>query len=68
MKKNAHVLLAHKDYNLWHDRLGHLSAEKFTTLKTKEMVGDPQRLKGRVNKEFVCESCIYGKLSRTPLN
>lgn len=66
---NSHVYLTNQEYILWHNRLGHLSNGKFETLRNKQMFSDSGLIKnGKLNKNFICEPCNFGKMSRLPLS
>lgn len=51
-------------YQLWHERLGHISKSKFMEIKSKEMFCDSQLLDNMRPNEELCEACINGKQSR----
>lgn len=51
---------------LWHERLGHISKNKFIQLKMKELAEDSICLNNVNPLEFLCESCIQGKQARLP--
>jgi hypothetical protein len=54
------------NYKIWHERLGHISKQKFIQLKTHKMIDDINHLKLIKPTDNICEACIYGKQSRLP--
>ncbi|CAK9816176.1 Copia protein [Anthophora plagiata] len=52
------------DYELWHQRLGHIGKSKFLELKNKQMVDDVNRIETVVPNDSLCEACIKGKQAR----
>lgn len=56
------------NYELWHQRLGHISKNKFLELKNNKMTSDISLIDKVIPNDNLCESCIYGKQSRLPFN
>lgn len=57
------------NYQLWHERLGHIGKSKFLELKNKQMVEDMNQISQVVpNDNSLCEACINGKQTRLPFN
>lgn len=56
------------DYELWHQRLGHISKNKFLELKNKQMVNDIAQIDKIMPNDNLCEACISGKQCRLPFN
>lgn len=57
-----------KSYELWHQRLGHISKHKFIELKSKAMIDDPNQIDTVEANDNLCEACINGKQTRLPFN
>lgn len=55
-------------YSLWHQRLGHMSKNKFLQLKNYNMIEDINQISTVTPTNDLCESCINGKQSRLPFN
>lgn len=56
------------NYDLWHQRLGHISKSKFLILKNKQMVSDFNLINNVVANDNLCEACIFGKQARLSFN
>lgn len=52
------------DYNLWHQRLGHIGKEKFLELKLKKLFLDSDQIDKITFDNNLCEACINGKQAR----
>ncbi|KOC60032.1 Copia protein, partial [Habropoda laboriosa] len=52
------------NYELWHQRLGHMGKFKFLELKNKQMVDDINHIERVVPNDNLCEACIKGKQAR----
>lgn len=61
----AIIRLDNKD-KLWHERLGHISKNKFNQMKIKLLAEDSNCLKEINPLDSLCESCINGKQTRLP--
>lgn len=57
---------AQNNYTLWHQRLGHISKNKFLELKINKMVDDTEQIIPVMPNDDLCEACISGKQSRLP--
>lgn len=55
-----------KEYQLWHERLGHISKGKFSEIKRNNMFEDINLLKNIQINGDLCEACINGKHARLP--
>lgn len=55
-------------YELWHQRLGHISINKFLELKNKRMADDVGLIDNIIPNDSLCEACIMGKQSCLPFN
>lgn len=55
-------------YDLWHQRLGHISKNKFIELKSNNMLSDTNQIENVLPNDNLCEACINGKQSRLPFN
>ena len=60
------------NYQLWHQRLGHMGKSKFFELKkkikkkkTKKMVDDINLINNIILNENICEACMFGKQARS---
>lgn len=51
---------------MWHERLGHISKEKFTKIKLNKLADDSVCLKEINPFDSICEACICGKQARLP--
>lgn len=56
------------DYEVWHQRLGHISKNKFIELKRYKMIQDINLIDEIVPNDNLCEACIEGKQTRMPFN
>lgn len=56
------------NYKLRHQRLGHMSKNKFIEIKRLELFKDISELSAVVPDDELCEACINGKQSRLPFN
>lgn len=56
------------NYELWHQRLGHIGKAKFAEIKSKQMFSDTELLNKVIINDKLCEDCIKGKQSRLPFN
>lgn len=56
------------NYDLWHQRLGHISKNKFQELKVNKMVEDSNHIETVVPTDNLCEACLNGKQTRLPFN
>ncbi len=56
------------DYKIWHQRLGHISKNKFLLLRNKQMVSDVNLIGSISVYDDLCEACIAGKQARKPFN
>lgn len=65
---NAEVNSTQINYKLWHERLGHISKQKFLDLTNKEMVDDNSQVKDIIPTNDLCEACVYGKQARLPFS
>ena len=71
MKYNSNstiqILSTERDnYNLWHQRLGHIGKSKFLELKNKQMINDLGQIEKVTPNDNLCEPCINGKQARLP--
>lgn len=57
-----------KDFKLWHQRMGHMSDQKFNHILSKNLVEDPELIEGMVPSSELCEPCITAKQTRLPFN
>lgn len=48
------------NYELWHQRLGHMGKSKFLELKDKRMVDDVKLINNIMPNDNICEACIFG--------
>lgn len=55
-------------YELWHQRLGHISKTKFLQLKCHNMIDDLDEINTVTPNDKLCEACINGKQTRLPFN
>lgn len=62
---NATTSLVDK-YQLWHMRLGHMSKQKFTEMKGKQMTNDGDLIKNISPPQGLCDTCVKGKQARLP--
>lgn len=60
--------LANNNYDLWHQRLGHIGKSKFLEIKSKQMFSDIELLYRVLPNDNLCEACINGKQSCLPFN
>ncbi|KOC58795.1 Copia protein [Habropoda laboriosa] len=56
------------DYELWHQRLGHMGKHKFVELQRNKMVSDVSQIEKIIPNDKLCEACISGKQKRLPFN
>ncbi|KPI92981.1 Copia protein [Papilio xuthus] len=56
------------NYKLWHQRLGHMSKNKFLEIKINNLVEDIEQISSVAPDDQLCEACINGKQSRLPFN
>lgn len=56
--------MRNEKYRLWHERLGHISKDKFNELKSKEMFFDVDLIKNVQPSDNICEACLNGKQAR----
>lgn len=56
------------NYNLWHQRLGHISKSKFIELQRNKMINDISEIDAVTPTDALCEPCINGKQARLPFN
>jgi transposase InsO family protein len=61
----VHVI---NNYQIWHERLGHISKTNFNKLKAHNMVEDINHIDQIKPTDELCEACIYGKQARLPFN
>lgn len=54
------------NYQLWHQRLGHIGKSKFIEMIKKSMVNDINQIENISPNDSLCEACINGKQSRLP--
>lgn len=54
------------NYELWHQRLGHIGKSKFLELIKNKMVNDIEQIKHISPDDSLCEACIKGKQARLP--
>ena len=54
------------NYELWHQRLGHIEKSKFPEIKNKQMISDMSQIEHVVPDNNLCEACINGKQARLP--
>lgn len=57
-----------KHYQLWHERLGHVSNQSFLKIKQHQMVEDVNHIDNLSPANHTCEACIYGKQTRLPFS
>lgn len=60
--------VVNNNYELWHQRLGHIGRTKFMEIKNKSMFSDINRLNNIKPNDIFCESCIHGKQACLPFN
>ena len=53
-------------YKIWHERLGHISQEKFSKIKINKLVVDDIYLRDINPNNLLCEACISGRQTRLP--
>ena len=58
--------VACNDYEMWHQRLGHIGKSKFAELQNKQMMRDISRIEQVVPNSNICEACVKGKQARIP--
>lgn len=56
------------NYELWHQRLGHIGKSKFIEIKGKQMFSDIEQLNHVTPNDKLCEACINGKQACLPFN
>lgn len=56
------------NYELWHQRLGHISKNKFLKLKSNKIVDDIIHIESIIPSDSLCEACINGKQTRLSFN
>lgn len=54
------------NYDLWHQRLGHIGKSKFLELKNKQMINDVGQIAQVTPNDGLCEACVKGKQARLP--
>ena len=64
----AYATFKANNYQLWHERLGHISKGKFLEIKRSRMFDDIDILKNIQIDNKLCEACINGKQSKLPFN
>lgn len=65
----SHTLSSFRtDYEIWHQRLGHIGKSKFMDLKNKQMIEDVGLIDQIMPTDSLCEACIKGKQTRLPFN
>ncbi|KRZ49337.1 Retrovirus-related Pol polyprotein from transposon TNT 1-94 [Trichinella nativa] len=50
-------------FELWHQRLGHISVEKIKTMMQRKLVDG---LRATAEEKFFCEGCVFGSMTRKP--
>lgn len=58
--------IINNNYKLWHQRLGHISKNKFLELKNKNMIDDANQIDQVLPIDSLCEACINGKQACLP--
>jgi len=58
------VIEQHKQFNLWHERYGHLNERQLNEIVRNELVTGMNVAK--TGQLSFCEGCVTGKLSRKP--
>ncbi|CAH0564599.1 unnamed protein product [Brassicogethes aeneus] len=56
------------NYEIWHQRLGHIGKNKFIELKNKKMIEDEGLIDHITVSDNLCDACIKGKQTRLPFN
>lgn len=65
----SHTLSSFRtNYEIWHQRLGHIGKSKFIDLKNKQMIEDIGLIDQITPTDSLCEACIKGKQTRLPFN
>lgn len=64
--QSANLCNSKCNYNIWHQRLGHISRDKFLQLSKRGMVYDISLIQNISPNLSLCESCIMGKQTRLP--
>lgn len=64
----SNISMVNKDsnYQIWHERLGHVNRKSFLKLKNLQMVEDVDLINSVNPVNDICESCILGKQTRLP--
>jgi len=53
------------DLQTWHERLGHISLQRMREMMEADMISS---LKISTNAQLICESCMYGKMTKLPFS
>jgi len=53
------------DLQVWHERLGHISLQRMREMMEADMIPG---LKISTNAQLICESCMYGKMTKLPFS
>uniref|UniRef100_A0A6V7KQP7 Integrase catalytic domain-containing protein n=1 Tax=Bracon brevicornis TaxID=1563983 RepID=A0A6V7KQP7_9HYME len=67
-RREINVASRKLNYQLWHQRLGHIGEQEFLELKSKRMFEDIARLDSIKPDEKLCGACIKGKQAWLPFN
>ena len=59
-KRQANNIVCN-NYEMWHQRLGHIGKSKFAELQNKKMMSDMSRIEQVVPNNNIWEACINGK-------
>lgn len=65
-RKSANIAEIKNNYKLWHERLGHISKDKFIQIQTNKLVSDFPLIVNIKPLSQICESCVLGKQTRLP--
>lgn len=65
---SVNMVVGNNKYNLWHNRLGHMSKDKFNEMKRHNMAQDIEIIRNVHSDNNLCEPCIMGKQCRKPFN
>lgn len=71
IKNNRMIMCSQQQRNqfdLWHNRLGHISKTKFLQIQKKNMMGDMRLIKNVHPSNDICEFCLIGKQTRKSHN
>ena len=61
-QSNLFSYVANTSYELWHNRLGHISSGRMNIMKKRNLISFTPPKEGN----SLCESCLYGKFTRSP--